>query len=127
MRRRSSFILSFRIKCIYFSLQRFFNQEFIWASIFSKFLLSPLIIMFEKLSAVSVEMFLTLLTIFLTLRRRLTLLARSLLPTCTIHYSGFRSRKSSILSTMSPLVAPGIFKTSASLIWILQCRPYYLT
>ena len=39
------------------------------------------------------------------------MLVRSLVPTWTINDSGFPSRTSSI-STMSPLVAPAIFKTS---------------
>ena len=55
--------------------------------------------------------FFDLLRIFLMLLRRLTLLVRSLVPTWTINDSGFPSRTSSI-STMSPLVAPAIFKTS---------------
>ena len=74
--------------------------------------MSLLIIMFQKLSAVSGEVFLTLLTIFLTLLRRLIFLVRSFVPTWTISDSGFPSSTSSILSTMSPLVDPRIFKTS---------------
>ena len=106
-------MLSLRIKCAFFWLQKFFNREFVSERIFSKFLLSLLITMFEKLSAISGDVFLTLLTIFLMLLRRLTLLiVRSFVPTWTINDFGFHSSTSSILSTMSPLVAHVIFKIS---------------
>ena len=106
-------MLSLRIKCTFFWLQKFFNREFVSERIFSKFLLSLLITMFEKLSAISGDVFLTLLTIFLMLLRRLTLLiVRSFVPTWTINHFGFHSSTSSILSTMSPLVAHVIFKIS---------------
>ena len=98
-------MLPLSIKLIFFWLQKSFNRESVSAGIFSKFVLS-------LLSPVSGEVFLTLLTIFLTLLRRLTLLVRSYVPTWAINDSGFPSSKSPILSTMSPLVAPGIFKTS---------------
>ena len=126
MPRCSSFMLLFSIECIFFSLQKVYYQEFVSACIFSTSLLS-LLIMFEKLSAVSGVVFLTLWTIFLTLLRRLTLLVRSLVPTWTINDYGFPSMTSSILSTISLVIAPGIFKNRRSLTWIILCRWYYST
>ena len=71
--RFSSFMLSFSIKCIFFWLQKFFNQEFVWARIFSKFLLSLLIIMFEKLSAVSGKVFFDFINNFFNITEEIDL------------------------------------------------------
>ena len=64
MPRCSSFRLSFSISLIFFCFQKFFNREFVSARIFSIFFLSFLKTISKKLSTVSGEVFLTLLTIF---------------------------------------------------------------